>query len=159
MPRVLIRKGSVARTDRQKLRLIGLCANIKNLAARVERKEVEVPDMIFEVVRLLRLSGRDVTVANDLLTYLRSKRLSVTELDLVIDFLERHANVVFMRHTKGRFIRPPGDVQSTGADEAGAELRSDARWQGFRTRAQDGSALFDRSIARRTMRATKYAKS
>jgi hypothetical protein len=147
-------------------RIAVLPKKLRKIARRVELQEITLGMFIAEIVRYVGDPSRDdygdVQYASWLLTYLRCLPPGKVDIEWVIDLLERHANVVFMRQNTGHFVRstmhPNGPKYRPPVDEDTlmTEVR-DRLWDDREPAKRQ--ALFDRSTQRQTLRASLYAKS
>jgi hypothetical protein len=153
----------------QEIRLKGLSRELKRLARLVEERNSCVAQLIIGVIDLLtdvnRKNYSDLTVADQLLTYLERRKIPCSQINAIIDLMERHGNVVFMKHTSGRFHRPapaprdPRQRKQFDSNLAAKELHESNALAGlWSITTKSEAALFDLSTRRKTMRATKYAK-
>ena len=149
-----------------RLRLQGLSKHARALAERVERNELSLPGFLREVVLGLGdpRRGRDdvsLGIANDALVYLR--RRGDTDREWLIDLLERHAGLVYMRRTGGRLHRftlhgRQELIHALDEPKLVSELQQKLCLNDDVCRRTSARTLFDQSTEQQTMRASKYAK-
>ena len=151
-------------TKAAKLRLAGLSTQAKLLAARVETQELSAVALIRMVILALEdcRSGRDdlsLVVANDVFVYL-GRRKNSPERKWLMCLFERHGGLLYV---SGRFCRynpwKDGRVIPHTFDRAklDSELQALNAPEHIKQHGP-GKTIFDSSICRQTMRASKFAK-
>ena len=154
-------------TKAAQARLQGLSKNVRALAGRLEHKELTVIEFLRIVILGLAEPIREkhdvqLGIANEALVYLR--RRGDKDREWLISLFEQHANLVYMRKTSGRLQRfhapqpNPAAVPSIDEPALVSELERRLGTDFGPDRKGRSSPLFDKSIKRQTMQASKFAK-
>jgi hypothetical protein len=136
--------------------------HLRKLVKQLELAEISLGNFVIKCVSHvegLSRGGNSLIDADALLEYTRTFPPLSSDVDWLVDLLERYGCVVMMRGNGGRFASSTlYSKHSLVAEGHTLEREVYARFAD-RKMVRSSRTLFDRSIQQQTMRASRYAKA